>query len=82
MISPDIQALMQKAWLSYRAAEALSRDGFMDAQYHRWLLEAQDARNLGDYGAGLSLLQGEDVQLVLKHAELFLQAADNYLKRA
>jgi uncharacterized protein (UPF0332 family) len=29
-----------------------SKPGLLDPKFHRWLIDAQDLRNIGDYGVG------------------------------
>jgi uncharacterized protein (UPF0332 family) len=29
-----------------------AKSGKLDSKYHRWLIDAQDLRNIGDYGVG------------------------------
>jgi uncharacterized protein (UPF0332 family) len=29
-----------------------AKAGILDSKYHRWLIDAQDLRNIGDYGVG------------------------------
>jgi hypothetical protein len=30
----------------------LAKAGILDSKYHRWLIDARDLRNIGDYGVG------------------------------
>ena len=49
-----------------------------DTKYHRWLIDAQDFRNIGDYGidAHVSL---DDAQLVCNWALEFIESAEKFL---
>ncbi|MCC6698578.1 MAG: HEPN domain-containing protein [Candidatus Hydrogenedentes bacterium] len=55
-----------------------AKTGDLDARFHRWLLDAQDLRNAGDYGVGTSVT-GEQASLVVAWAREFLGAAATYL---
>jgi uncharacterized protein (UPF0332 family) len=120
----EVQALMQKARDSLRAAEVLYHEGFadfcasrayyalfyaaeallldrnltfsshsaviaafgkefaktglLDPKYHRYLLDAQDSRNVGDYGVGPGVTDGQ-AQEVLGGAREFITAVERYL---
>jgi uncharacterized protein len=56
-----------------------ARTGALDAKYHRYLIDGQDARNLGDYGvgAGVSANRAEEM---LSWAEEFIAAAQQLLE--
>ena len=54
--------------------------GRMDRKFHRYLLDAQDSRNLGDYGIGQGV-SDEQVQDSLQWAEEFLLAAQQVLRK-
>jgi uncharacterized protein (UPF0332 family) len=120
----EVQALLQKARDSLRAAEVLYQEGFadfcasrayyalfyaaeallldrdltfsshsaviaafgkefaktglLDQKYHRYLLDAQDSRNVGDYGVGPGVTDSQ-AQKVLGWAREFITAAEQYL---
>ena len=46
----------------------------MDPKFHRWLLDAFDARLAGDYGFD-AVVTAEDVVVLLEHSRDFLAAA-------
>ena len=55
-----------------------AKTGKLDTKYHRWLIDAQDFRNIGDYGidAHVSL---DDAQLVCNWALEFIESAEKFL---
>ena len=55
-----------------------AKSGRLDPKFHRWLIDAQDFRNIGDYGieAGVS---GEQANLVCEWAREFIEAAERLL---
>jgi uncharacterized protein (UPF0332 family) len=56
-----------------------AKAGRLDAKYHRYLIDAQDYRNLGDYGIGPRLTD-DQAKDVIKWAGEFLKAAEQELK--
>ena len=54
--------------------QEFARDDETLREYHRAIIEAQDARNLGDYQID-AILAGEDVQAHLDRADRFVQVA-------
>ena len=50
----------------------------LDPKFHRWLLDAQDSRNTGDYGIGVSL-SAQQAAEICQWARTFLQAAEGFL---
>lgn len=55
-----------------------AKTGDLDARFHRWLLDAQDIRNEGDYGIGEDISSVQYQELVM-WANSFLVAAKTYL---
>jgi len=55
-----------------------ARSKALDPQFHRYLMDAQDFRNLGDYGVGpqVSSAQSQDI---LRWTQEFLAVAESYL---
>jgi uncharacterized protein (UPF0332 family) len=39
--------------------------GRLDTKYHRWLIDAQDLRNIGDYGVGSQVPKGYNENIVV-----------------
>lgn len=54
------------------------RDNETLREFHHLLIEAHDARNIGDYQIDV-VISGEDVQVLLDRAEHFLQVAEQTL---
>ena len=50
----------------------------LDPRFHRYLLDAQDFRNLGDYGVGRAIT-AEQTRQVLQWAAEFLEASERHL---
>lgn len=55
-----------------------ARSGDFDPRFHRWLIDAQDYRNLGDYNFSPSVTH-EQVHEVMAWAMEFLSTAERYL---
>lgn len=55
-----------------------AQGGEMDPKFHRWLLDAHDARLADDYGFE-SALSDEDVRVLIDRATEFLLAARSWL---
>lgn len=56
-----------------------ARPGRLDPRFHRYLIDAQDLRNLGDYGVG-SGVSREQVAELLAWCDEFLAAATAFLE--
>jgi uncharacterized protein (UPF0332 family) len=80
------QALLLSRGLSFSSHAAVIaafgkefvKTGDLDARFHRHLIDAQDARNIGDYGTGTSVSEAQ-VQELLGWAKEFLDAAESWL---
>jgi uncharacterized protein (UPF0332 family) len=80
------EALLIEQGLTYSSHSAvigafgkkIVKTGKIDARFHRYLLDAQDIRNVGDYsiGPGVSVEQVKDS---MQWADEFLKAAEIYL---
>ena len=80
------EALLLARGLSFSSPSAViaafgkefARSKALDPQFHRYLIDALDFRNLGDYGVGpqVSSAQSQDI---LCWTQEFLSAAENYL---
>lgn len=57
----------------------LAKTGLLDPKFHRWLINAFDARLQDDYDAQ-SLVSGERVEEMLDQARVFLEAAREFLQ--
>ncbi|MCP3959741.1 MAG: HEPN domain-containing protein [bacterium] len=56
-----------------------ARTALLDPKFHRWLLNAFDARLRGDYQVGSTVTE-EDVETALGQAQEFLVAAREFLE--
>ncbi len=82
------EALLISYDLSYNSHSAViaafgrefARTGKLDARFHRYLLDSQDTRNIGDYGIGPGVSE-KQVQDALKWADEFLKAAEFFLSQ-
>lgn len=80
------EALLIDQGLSYSSHSAViaafgkefTRSGKLDARFHRYLLDSQDTRNIGDYGIGPGVSE-EQVRNSLQWADEFLKAAERFL---
>jgi uncharacterized protein (UPF0332 family) len=80
------QALLTSRGQSYSSHAAVqaaygrefAKSGDLDVRFHRWLLDAQDLRNVGDYGIGTSITETQACQ-VIAWAREFLDEATAYL---
>ncbi len=80
------QALLLDKELSFSSHAAViaafgkefTKTGLLDKRLHRFLLDAQDERNIGDYGTGPGVSAAR-VQEMLRWTEEFLTAAETYL---
>jgi len=52
--------------------------GKFDSKFHRWLIDAQDFRNIGDYGLEGHITKDDDT-LVCDWAEGFIESAEDFL---
>ena len=55
-----------------------TKSGKLDAKYHRWLIDAQDFRNIGDYGIEAHVSRG-DAKKVCDWADEFITSAEKLL---
>ena len=55
-----------------------AKTGKVPVEFHRFLIEAEDSRNAGDYAYGSSL-SSADAQLQIERAEKFLELASRLL---
>lgn len=82
------QALLHEKGLELRRhgtvhsafGEHYVKTGLLDAKFHRWLLNAYDARILGDYEAGAET-SGNNAASEVEHAREFLAAARQLLEK-
>lgn len=82
------QALLLERGLSFSSHSAViaafgrefAKTGSLDPKLHRFLLDAQDMRNLGDYGIGPSITPAQ-LNDMLDNTEEFLATAEKALQR-
>jgi uncharacterized protein (UPF0332 family) len=55
-----------------------AKTGLLPTEFHRYLIEAQDSRNIGDYDTGPGITKEKAEQQLLR-AERFLKLAQEYL---
>lgn len=82
-VAEALLASRGQSYSSHAAVQAafgreFAKSGDLDARFHRWLLDAQDLRNVGDYGIGLKITE-EQAGRVIAWAKEFLDAATSYL---
>lgn len=75
-----------QSYSSHAAVQAaygreFAKSGDLDVRFHRYLLDAQDLRNVGDYGIGVSIT-AEEAEKVIAWAHEFLDAAKYYLRQS
>jgi len=55
-----------------------AKSGQLNAKLHRWLIDAQDIRNVGDYGVGTDV-PAEQAKEVISQAQEFIAVGKDYL---
>ena len=55
-----------------------TKTGIMDSKFHRWLIDAQDFRNIGDYGIDAHISE-DDANSVCEWAIEFIDQAEDFL---
>lgn len=55
-----------------------TKTGLIDADYHRYLLDAQAGRNKSDYDAGLFMTESQ-AKTHIEHAQMFLELAEKMI---
>jgi len=81
------QALLLSINLSFSSHSAVIsafgrefiRTGKIEAKFHRYLIDAQDLRNFGDYGVGKKITP-EQTQEIINWTREFITAAEEILK--
>ena len=80
------EALLIEEGLSYSSHAAViaafgklfAKTGRLDNRFHRYLLDAQDTRNIGDYGIGPGV-SVQQVEETIGRAQEFIEAAEALL---
>jgi len=58
-----------------------AKTGRLDSKYHRWLIDAQDLRNIGDYGVdSQGQVPKEYAETACDWAVQFIEAAETLLQ--
>ena len=57
-----------------------AKTGIMDSKFHQMLIDAQDFRNIGDYGVEAHVSKN-DANSVCKWAEEFINHAETFLRK-
>jgi len=81
------QALLLAQGQTYRShaaviaafGKAFAKTGLLDSKLHRYLIDAQDYRNLGDYGIEHPI-PAEQVRQILEWVSIFLKNAEDFLR--
>lgn len=83
------QALLLSKGLSFSSHSAViaaygkefAKTKLLDPEFHRLLMEAQDTRNIGDYGM-IGEVEESEAQEIINWSKKFLKAAEKYLSQA
>ncbi len=57
-----------------------AKSGLVDAKFHRYLINAQDRRNIGDYSVRDAISE-DQVKEMIEWAKEFIQMAEEYLSQ-
>jgi uncharacterized protein (UPF0332 family) len=57
-----------------------AKTGKMDSKFHQWLIDAQDFRNIGDYGIEAHVSK-DDANSVCEWAKEFIDHAEDFLRK-
>jgi len=80
------EAMLMRLGQSYNKHSAVisafgreyAKTGLVDSKYHRWLIDAQDFRNIGDYGIETHISE-DDAKSACQWASEFIKQAENIL---
>ena len=83
------QALLLSKGLSFSSHSAViaaygkefAKTKLLNPEFHRLLMDAQDKRNIGDYGM-IGGIEDEDAEEILDWSKKFLKAAEKYFTQA
>jgi uncharacterized protein (UPF0332 family) len=83
------QALLLSKGLSFSSHSAViaaygkefAKTKLLNPEFHRLLMDAQDKRNLGDYGM-IGSIEDKEAQVILDWSKKFLKAAEKYFTQA
>jgi uncharacterized protein (UPF0332 family) len=74
------QAYSSHAAVIAAFGKEFARTGELAPEFHRYLIDAQDSRNLGDYGIDFAVSEEQSLELI-QWATEFLTTAEEYLRR-
>lgn len=57
-----------------------AKTGKLDSKFHRWLIDAQDFRNIGDYGLEAQISK-DDAKSVCNWAQEFIESAEVFISK-
>ena len=82
-VAEALLASMGQSFSSHAAVQAaygreFAKTNRLDVKFHRWLIDAQDFRNMGDYGIGVCVTP-EQAEQVCGWAREFIESAESYL---
>ena len=80
------EAMLMRLGQSYHKHSAVisafgreyAKTGKMDSKFHRWLIDAQDFRNIGDYGIEAHISE-DDAKSACEWAHEFIKQAEDFL---
>jgi uncharacterized protein (UPF0332 family) len=80
------EAMLMRLGKSYNKHSAVisafgreyAKTELMDSKFHRWLIDAQDFRNIGDYGIEAHVSE-DDASSVCEWANEFIDQAEDFL---
>jgi uncharacterized protein (UPF0332 family) len=83
------QALLLSKDMSFSSHSAViaafgkefAKTKLLNPEFHRQLMDAQDKRNIGDYGM-IGSIEDEEAQEILDWSKKFLKAAEKYFAQA
>ena len=82
-VAEALLASLDKSYSSHGAVQAaygreFAKTGKLDPKFHRWLIDSQDLRNIGDYDIE-SHISLEQAQAISGWAQEFIDCAETYL---
>ena len=83
-VAEALLASLGQSYSSHAAVQAaygreFAKTAKLDAKFHRWLIDASDARNVGDYGVGHNITS-DHAEQIYQWAREFLRRAEDYFR--
>ena len=83
-VAEALLASLGEAYSSHSAViaafgRAFAKTEKLDPKFHRWLIDAQDIRNVGAYGIGMTIT-AKQASEIIAHAQEFVMASKDYLE--